>query len=185
MQLTQCFLLRHRWRLIVSIAAEFGYTTQRRAVPCEIASAAPVINMATMRNAARKRHVRPTIPKKESSPLDIVILRKRENKMLTEWRQNVKWETWDLVKLWWREYTFWLEVLASKVRTFFVSLTVKCVVFKFFVDSGASENIVSSNSVTVFGVDRSAALWYKGLRLQFVCPASLARQVLSPHRIKV
>lgn len=51
------------------------------------------------------------------------------------------------------EYTFRLEVPASKVSAPFVSLKVNGVVCKFLVDSGASVNIVSSNAVKVFGVD--------------------------------
>ena len=71
-------------RKIVSIAVEFGHTTRRRVVPREIASATAVINMFAMRNAARKSHVRPEIPEKESSPVDVVISRKRKNQMLTD-----------------------------------------------------------------------------------------------------
>ena len=56
-----------------------------------------VINMVTMRNAARKSHVRPEIPEKESAPVDVVIPRKRKHKMLTDWKQNVR--NVDLVKL--------------------------------------------------------------------------------------
>ena len=62
----------------------------RRVFPREIASATAVINMVTMRNAARKSHVRPEIPEKESSPVDVVIPRKRKNKMLTDWKPNVR-----------------------------------------------------------------------------------------------
>lgn len=51
------------------------------------------------------------------------------------------------------EYTFKLEVPASKVSAPFVSLKVNSIVCKFFVDSGASVNIVSSSAVKVFGVD--------------------------------
>ena len=51
------------------------------------------------------------------------------------------------------EYTFRLEVPASKVSAPFVSLKVNGVVCKFLVDSGLSVNIVSSNAVKVFGVD--------------------------------
>ena len=51
------------------------------------------------------------------------------------------------------EYTFRLEVPASKVSAPFVSLKVNGVVCTFLVDSGASVNIVSSNAVKVFGVD--------------------------------
>ena len=51
------------------------------------------------------------------------------------------------------EYTFRLEVPASKVSAPFVSLKMNGVVCKFLVDSGASVNIVSSNAVKVFGVD--------------------------------
>ena len=51
------------------------------------------------------------------------------------------------------EYTFRLEVPASKVSAPFVSLKVNGVVCKFLVDSGVSVNIVSSNAVKVFGVD--------------------------------
>ena len=51
------------------------------------------------------------------------------------------------------EYTFRLEVPASKVSAPFVSLKVNGVVCKFLVNSGASTNIVSSNAVKVFGVD--------------------------------
>ena len=69
---------------------KFGHKTQRRVVLCEIASAMAVINMVTMRNAARKSRMRPEIPKKESSPVDVVIPKKRKNKMLTDWKQNVR-----------------------------------------------------------------------------------------------
>ena len=48
--------------------------------------ATAVINMVTMRNTARKSHVRPKIPEKESSPVDVVIPRKRKNKLLTDWK---------------------------------------------------------------------------------------------------
>ena len=65
-------------------------TTRRQVVPREIASATAVINMVTMRNAARKSHVRPEIPEKESSPVEVVIRRKRKNIMLTDWKQNVR-----------------------------------------------------------------------------------------------
>ena len=51
------------------------------------------------------------------------------------------------------EYTFRLEVPASKVSAPFVSLKVNDVVSKFLVDSEASVNIVSSHAVKVFGVD--------------------------------
>ena len=51
------------------------------------------------------------------------------------------------------EYTFKVEVPASKFSAPFVSLKVNGVVCKFLVDSGASVNIVSSNAVKVFGVD--------------------------------
>ena len=51
------------------------------------------------------------------------------------------------------EYTFRLEVPASKVSAPFVSLKVNGVVCTFLVDSGASVNIASSNAVKVFGVD--------------------------------
>ena len=71
-------------RKIVSVAVEFGRTTRRRVVPREIASATAVINMFAMRKAARKSHVRPEIPEKESSPVDVVISRKRKNQMLTD-----------------------------------------------------------------------------------------------------
>ena len=71
-------------RKIVSVAVEFGHTTRRRVVPREIASATAAINMFAMRNAARKSHVRPEIPEKESSPVDVVISRKRKNQMLTD-----------------------------------------------------------------------------------------------------
>ena len=71
-------------RKIVSVAVKFGHTTRRRVVPREIASATAVINMFAMRNAARKSHVRPEIPEKESSPVDVVISRKRKNQMLTD-----------------------------------------------------------------------------------------------------
>ena len=77
-------------RKIVSVAVEFGHTTRRRVVPREIASATAVINMFAMRNAARKSHVRPEIPEKESSPVDVVISRKRKNQMLTDRKQNVR-----------------------------------------------------------------------------------------------
>ena len=79
MRLTLCFLLHHSRRKIVAIAVEFDHTTRRQVVPREIASATAVINMVTMRNAARKSHVRPEIPEKESSPVEVVIRRKRKN----------------------------------------------------------------------------------------------------------
>ena len=59
------------------------------------------------------------------------------------------------------EYTFRLEVPASKVSAPFVSLKMNGVVCKFLVDFGASVNIVSSNAVKVFGVD----LQYCGTRV--------------------
>ena len=90
MWLTLCFLLHHSQRKIVSIAVEFGHTTQRHVVLREIASAMTVINMVTMWNAAWKSHVRPEIPEKESSPMYVVIAGKRKNKMLTDWKHNVR-----------------------------------------------------------------------------------------------
>ena len=90
MRLMLCFLLHDSQRKIVSIVVEFGHKTQRRVVPHKIASAMAVINMVTMRNAARKSRVRPEIPEKESSRVDVVIPRKRENKMLADWKQNVR-----------------------------------------------------------------------------------------------
>ena len=47
-------------------------------------------HMVTMRNAPHKSHVRPEIPEKAGSPVDVVIPRKRKNKMLTDWTQNVR-----------------------------------------------------------------------------------------------
>ena len=50
------------------------------------------------------------------------------------------------------EYTFRLESTASKVSAPFVSLKVNGISCKFFVDSGASVNIVSFNACRAFGV---------------------------------
>ena len=106
--------------------------------------------MVTMRNAARKSHVRPEIPEKESSPVDVVIPRKRKkqngNRLEAECEERETLSSSD------DEYTFRLEAPASKVSAPFVSLKVNGVVCKFLVDSGASVNIVSSNAVKGFGV---------------------------------
>ena len=97
-----------------------------------------------MRNAARKRHVRPEIPEKESSPVDVVIPRKS---LEDECEERETLSSSD------DEYTSRLEAPASKVSAPFVSLKVNCVVCKFLVDSEASVNTVSSNAVKDFGVD--------------------------------
>ena len=47
-------------------------------------------HMVTMRNAPLKSYVRPEIPEKAGSPVDVVIPRKRKNKMLTRWKPNVR-----------------------------------------------------------------------------------------------
>ena len=47
-------------------------------------------HMVTMRNAPHKSYVRPEIPEKAGSPVDVVIPRKRKNKMLTHWKPNVR-----------------------------------------------------------------------------------------------
>ena len=140
-----CFLLHHSRRKIVSIVVKFGHKTQRRVVLREIASAMAVINMITMRNAARKSRMRPKIPEKASS--HVKMKKQNVNRLEAECEEHETLSSSD------DEHTFKLEVPASKVSAPFVSLKVNSVVCKFLVDSGASVNIVSSNAVKVFGVD--------------------------------
>ena len=110
-----------------------------------------MVQSLTMRNAARKSHVRPEILEKESSPVDVVIPRKRKKQNVN--RLEAESEERETLSSSDDEYTFRLELPASKVSAPFVSLKVNGVVCKFLVDSGASVNIVSSNAVKVFGVD--------------------------------
>ena len=89
MQVTLCFLLHHRRRKIVSVAVEFCHTTRRRAVLREIANATAVINMVTMRKAARKSHMRPKFLKRKAAH-GCRNTKGKKNKMLTDWKQNVR-----------------------------------------------------------------------------------------------
>ena len=83
--------------------------------------------------------------------MDVVIPRKRKkqdvNRVKAECEERETLSSSD------NEYTFRLEVPASKVSAPFVCLKVNGVVCKFLVDSGASVNIVTSTAVKAFGVD--------------------------------
>ena len=89
MRLTLCFLLHHSRRKIVSIAVEFGHTTRRRVVPRENASATAVkyghyAKCCTQKSRATRNS------RKGKQPRGRGNQRKRKNRILTDWKQNVR-----------------------------------------------------------------------------------------------
>ena len=120
MRLTLCFLLHHSQRKIVSIAVEFGHTTRRRVVPREIASATAV--MFAMRKCCtpKSRETRNSRKGKQSRGRGNPKEKKKPNvnRLKAECEERETLASSD------DEYTFRLEVPASKVSAPFVSLKV-------------------------------------------------------------
>ena len=128
---------------------EFGNTTRRRTVPSEIASTTAVINMVTKCCSQKSREAQNYRKGKQPCGRRNPKEKKKQdvNRVKAECEEREALSSSD------NEYTFRLEVPASKVSAPFVCLKVNGVVCKFLVDSGASVNIVSSTAVKAFGVD--------------------------------
>ena len=124
---------------------EFGNTTRRQAVPSEIASTTAVINTVTKKSREPQNYRKGKQPLGRRNPKE----KKKQdvNRMGTECEERETFSSSD------DEYTFRLEVPASKVSALFVCLKVNGVVCKFLVDPGARVNTVSSTAVKAFGVD--------------------------------
>ena len=151
MRLTLCFLLHHSRRKIVSIAVKNWPHDSKTGCPARNRKCngchkyGRYAKCCTQKSRETRNSRKGKQPRGRGNPKEKEI--QNGNRLEAECEERETLSSSD------DEYTFKLEVPASKVSAPFVSLKVNSVVCKFLVDSGASVNIVSSNAVKVFGVD--------------------------------